>query len=124
MASKKIERGIAFPFGEGSEGISQSASGVELKKMSIMQILLTAKFERLMRPDFGSKISQLVFEHDRDYMESLIKEMIPKEIENVDSTIEVEAITIEYPTENQVDIYIDFVYKGTMTGTTKISIKK
>jgi phage baseplate assembly protein W len=120
---KKIDRGITFPFGEGPEGISQSATGIELKKMSIMQILMTAIFERVMRPDYGSRIHELVFEHDKNYMESIIKEMIPKEIKAVDPSVEVVNITLEYPYENQVDVLIDFEYKG-IVESVKVSVEK
>jgi len=120
---KKIDRGIAFPFGEGPEGISQSATGIELKKMSIMQILMTAIFERIMRPDYGSRIHELVFEHDKNYMEGIIKEMIPKEIKAVDPSVEVVNITLEYPYENQVDVLIDFEYKG-IVESVKVSVEK
>ena len=55
-----LGKGISFPISIKEGKISES-SGENLIKESIMIILGTAKGERVMRPDFGCGINELLF---------------------------------------------------------------
>ncbi|NET61189.1 MAG: GPW/gp25 family protein, partial [Symploca sp. SIO2E6] len=54
--------GIRFPLSPNTEGDFQLAAYEESVRQSILIILGTAKGERVMRPDFGCGIYDLVFE--------------------------------------------------------------
>ncbi len=53
--------GAAFPFGVDGQGRIAMSSLEDHVHQSILLILRTAKGERVMRPDFGAGLDQLVF---------------------------------------------------------------
>jgi phage baseplate assembly protein W len=57
-----IGRGIAFPMRVDQSGSIATSSGANDIDSSIRMILTTAPGERLMRPDFGCRIWELLFE--------------------------------------------------------------
>src|SRR5262245_10622083 len=54
--------GIAFPLGVDAQGRIAMHSLEDQIRQSILLILQTAKGERMMRPDFGAGLHNLVFE--------------------------------------------------------------
>ncbi len=57
-----IGRGISFPLRVDQSGSIATSSGAEDIDSSIRMVLTTAPGERLMRPDFGCRIWELLFE--------------------------------------------------------------
>ena len=57
-----IGRGIAFPMRVDQSGSIATSAGVSDIDSSIRMILTTAPGERLMRPAFGCRIWELLFE--------------------------------------------------------------
>lgn len=62
MSKAFLGRGLSFPISLNTNGDLQSADYEESVRQSILIILGTAKGERVMRPDFGCGIYDLVFE--------------------------------------------------------------
>jgi phage baseplate assembly protein W len=62
MAREHLGRGFAFPFLPGAAGRLALVGGEDRIRQSIWIILSTAPGERLMRPQFGCGIHDLVFE--------------------------------------------------------------
>lgn len=62
MSKLFLGRGLGFPVSLNSQGKLQVAEYEESVRQSILIILGTAKGERIMRPDFGCGIYELVFE--------------------------------------------------------------
>jgi hypothetical protein len=62
MSKLFLGRGLGFPVSLNSQGKLQVAEYEESVRQSILIILGTAKGERIMRPDFGCGIYDLVFE--------------------------------------------------------------
>ncbi|HEY9670722.1 MAG TPA: GPW/gp25 family protein [Waterburya sp.] len=62
MDKSFLGRGVGFPVNLDTSGAIQRAEFEESVRQSIWIILGTAKGERLMRPDFGCGIYDLVFE--------------------------------------------------------------
>ena len=65
--------GIAFPFQKGSTSFPAQAEDADLIKQSIIQIVMTMKGERVMRPDFGSRVMQYVFENNTEVLAQQIR---------------------------------------------------
>lgn len=57
-----IGRGVAFPMGVDRRGRVASFAGSDLIAQSIRAILSTARGERVMRPEFGCAIWDLLFD--------------------------------------------------------------
>ncbi len=62
MSKPFLGRGLGFPVSLNSQGKLQVAEYEESVRQSILIILGTAKGERVMHPDFGCGIYDLVFE--------------------------------------------------------------
>jgi len=62
MSSDFIGRGIMFPLRVDQSGSIAMTSGVDDLDSSIRMVLATAPGERLMRPRFGCRIWELLFE--------------------------------------------------------------
>jgi phage baseplate assembly protein W len=52
---------LAYPYGFDRAGLTAAADDVAHVRDLIEQVLFTAPGERVMRPDFGSGVAQLVF---------------------------------------------------------------
>ena len=61
MADDILGRGFAFPFRHDPFGRIAESRGEQRIRESIVTILGTEQGERLMRPDFGSRLRSLVF---------------------------------------------------------------
>lgn len=62
MDTEFLGNGWAFPIGLDARGRVRMAAGEEGVRQSIWTILSTAPGERIMRPDFGCGIHDLVFD--------------------------------------------------------------
>lgn len=69
-------KGIAFPTIDGSDGIFQSYTDVDLIGSSIKTIILTQKGSRVMQPDFGTNIPNFIFGNRSSENASAIKSEI------------------------------------------------
>ena len=61
MSTEFLGKGWAFPTGLDEAGRIRTASGAESIRQAIRTILSTAPGERVMRPDFGCGLHELVF---------------------------------------------------------------
>jgi len=57
-----VTRGVAHPYRVDGRGRTAAADGAEHLRDLIEQVLFTSPGERVMRPDFGSGLLDLVFE--------------------------------------------------------------
>ena len=58
-----MDKGISFPLVRGDSGLFQTKTGLDLIKGNILQILGTIPGERVMEPEFGSRVPELIFDH-------------------------------------------------------------
>jgi hypothetical protein len=101
-------RGIRFPFGKNSAAFPASVEDEELVRESIVQIVSTAKGERVMRDDFGSSAFSFVFENNTE----VLAELIRNEVSGAIARYEPRAIVRDVQTlreDNQVTITIFYV---------------
>jgi len=61
-ANAFVGRGFSWPFGVDHTGSIRLSGGVDDLDQSISLVLMTAPGERLMRPNFGCRIWDLLFE--------------------------------------------------------------
>ena len=93
-----VRIGLKLPFNRGRSGLfPQSETTLEQAGSNIKNLLLTAKGERVMQPDFGSRLRDLLFEQ---YTEDL-EERIAEEIQEAIST------WLPYIVISQVDVIQD-----------------
>ena len=108
--------GLKLPFGRSKSGLfGKTQTTLEQAGSNIKNLLLTAKGERVMQPNFGSRLRDLLFEQ---YTEDLT-ERIKQEIQEAMSTwlpyidiAQVDVIQNETnPTETNVDIGFSLNYE-------------
>ena len=108
--------GLKLPFNRDKSGLfGRTQTTLEQAGSNIKNLLLTAKGERVMQPDFGSRLRELLFEQ---YTEDLT-ERIKQEIQEAMSTwlpyidiAKVDVIQNETnPTETKVDIDFSLNYE-------------
>jgi phage baseplate assembly protein W len=104
--------GITLPIQIGNTAFNQSFKTVDQAKSNIKNLLLTKKFERLMQPQFGSGLQELLFEiNDEEFADKLENTIIDTmalwlPYINVDS-IDIQQ-TNELKNANTVEISISF----------------
>jgi phage baseplate assembly protein W len=113
--SKEYEEyaiGITLPIQIGNTAFNQSFKTVDQVRSNIKNLLLTKKYERLMQPEFGSGLQELLFEiNDEEFadkMENTIVDTMALWLPyiNVDS-IDIQQ-TNELKNANTVEISISF----------------
>ncbi|MEY8199865.1 MAG: GPW/gp25 family protein [Colwellia sp.] len=113
MTQSFLGTGLAFPF-SFQQGQLQSASDNALVQQSIIQILSTRKGERLMRPEYGCGINELVFASNNSAMASQFEYLVRDALGKFESRIElltVKAIA-NSKNRNQLDIQLQYKVKG------------
>lgn len=64
--------GITLPIQIGNTAFNQSFKTVDQAKSNIKNLLLTKKYERLMQPEFGSGLQELLFEiNDEEFADKM-----------------------------------------------------
>ena len=115
MSSDYLGQGLKFPFGferlRGTLQVSTSASVQhEHIRESILQILQTTPGERMMNPEFGSRLNELVFENNTDVLKSLLRYHIKAALDRWEKRIEVSGIEFPEgsPDENALPVKISY----------------
>lgn len=81
-------------------------SGVDQIRADLLQLLLTNPGERVMLPEFGTPLRQLIFEQNDSSLESRAKQMIASAIIRWEPRIVVENISVTSKF-NKDDLHVD-----------------
>lgn len=104
--------GLAFPLQLNVQGGLQLSSEAQKVKESIWIILRTSLGERVYRPDFGSRLSELVFEPLNSSTLIQIRMYVLEALEVWEPRIEIDAVETEPdPVRGRVEIKIDYHLK-------------
>lgn len=110
-----IGAGFAFPLGTNVQGSVQlSANSINLEE-SIRIILGTKLGERVYRPNFGSRLSELVFEPMNSTTMALIRLYVEEALEMWEPRIVLRSVVTEPNAagqDGQVNIHILYSPKG------------
>lgn len=107
-----IGAGFALPVQINVQGSIQLSSRIPNLEESIIIILRTGLGERVYRPNFGSRLSELVFEPMNTKTLLLIRLYIEEALEMWEPRIILrEVLTIPDPTDGRVDIEILYMPK-------------
>jgi uncharacterized protein len=114
-AADFIGRGITFPMRVDQSGTIAMSSGVDDIDASLRVVLLTAPGERVMRPLFGCRIWELMFEPINANTLGLMGEAVREAIGRWEPRVIVEDVRVEPDRGDvgQVFIYVDYLVKST-----------
>jgi uncharacterized protein len=94
--NERVAIGVTLPLQKGSNGyFSQSFQTKDQVKSNIKNLILTNKGERLMQPDFGTNLYDVLFSQNTDDLEQSIQDSIE------------DAISLWMPYINIVEIFVD-----------------
>lgn len=108
--------GWAHPVGIASDtGLIERASYEEDIQQSILIILGTAKGERVMRPDFGCGIHELVFAAVTAQLIAQIATTVREALRSYEARIEVRRVGVETAqlSRGRLDVVIDYEVRAT-----------
>ena len=106
-----VGRGFTWPLGVDHTGaIALTRPGGDLED-SIRVVLLTAPGERLMRPQFGCRIWDLMFEPVNANLLGLISEAVRDALAQWEPRIEVEDVTPEQDAQSSGVVQIRIAYR-------------
>ena len=104
--------GITLPIQIGNTAFNQSFTTIEQTKSNIKNLLLTKKYERLMQPNLGSGMQELLFEMNDEDLAQKIEDTINSSIETWLPFVTIEDISIEQTNElkdtNQLNVSLKF----------------
>ena len=82
---------------------------VESIKRSMINLLMTAHYERPFHPEIGGNIRASLFEPFTEFTEDMLKLAIVEVLQNFESRVTLEGVNVEgYPDENGFKVRIDF----------------
>jgi uncharacterized protein len=110
-----IGRGIAFPMRVDQSGSIATTSGVGDIDSSIRMILTTAPGERLMRPAFGCKIWELLFEPINANTLGLMSEAVREAVGRWEPRVTLDDVRLDPDGQHagEVLIEIDYIVRAT-----------
>ena len=111
-AFKDYAIGITLPLTFGNNTFEQSYLTKDQVKSNIKNLLLTKKGERILQPEFGSGLQELLFEQSVDDLEGKIEDTINESLQQWLPYVTAEEIDIESTNElrdnNRVNVSIKF----------------
>lgn len=114
---------IAFPFQQGSQSFPNPATDDDAIRASIIQIVTTARGERVMRPDFGCNAFSYVFENNTDEFQRLVERDIRYSLTKWEPRIAVMQVTVQTdddlaPGQATITIFYTVIASGTNASVT------
>lgn len=104
--------GITLPIQIGNTAFNQSFTSFEQAKTNIKNVLLTKKLERVMNPDFGSGLQELLFQMNDEILLSDVDSVIRESVERWLPYVSINSIDINSSNElkdlNKLEVSIGF----------------
>jgi len=104
---------LAFPYRIDAAGRTAAAGGAEHVRHLVEQLLFTSPGERVMRPDFGSGLMQLVFQPNSDELATAVEFLVQGSLQQwLGELITVEAVSVTSE-ESTIEVAIRYVVRRT-----------
>lgn len=112
-----LGRGWAFPVRPGPDGLLRLTRQDEAVRNSIFLILATAPGERLMRPEFGCGIHDLVFQANTASLRGAVQAQVRESLSRWEQRIDVIDVRVEAAPQagHQLLIRIDYRLRANNT---------
>jgi hypothetical protein len=105
--------GITLPIQIGNNAFNQAFTTIEQAKSNIKNLLLTNRGERVMQPEFGSGLRELLFNFNDNKLETDIEDTIVNSLEYWLPYVIVDDIVIEQSDGNKDSniVYVSVSFK-------------
>lgn len=103
-------RGVGFPITKGKEGYWPRRNSAALRQSSIIMILGTMPGERVMLPEFGSKLPLLIFEPNDVILVQTIRNETEAALQRWDANLVIVGVAPEIQ-DDTIKVFIDYYDK-------------
>jgi uncharacterized protein len=110
-----IGRGISFPMHVDASGAIAMGHGADDIDANLRVVLITAPGERVMRPQFGCRIWDLLFEPINANTLGLMAEAVRDAVSQWEPRVELDDVDIEPDPANQARVLINLRYRVKVT---------
>jgi phage baseplate assembly protein W len=108
--------GISLPLQIGGSGFTQTFNTTDQIKSNIKNLLLTQKGERVLQPEFGSGLHEILFDFNNDDIEGKIEDAINAAFEQWLPYVTIADIVVEQTDalkdRNRVNLSLKFQVNG------------
>lgn len=122
MANALVYYGYNPPFFGGHQNVMSRQSGDRLIKNDLIQLIMTMKGERVMRPTWGTNLHKQVFEQINGVMLEQISEDIREAILQFEPRVQVAVNATANEDENAVDITVQGFYTDRPNDTLEVEL--
>jgi phage baseplate assembly protein W len=117
MAKEFLGAGVAFPV-EVDDAGKLPIAVAELKvQQSLLLILGTARGERVMNPDFGSRLQELVFEPNNTTTQGRIVQYVTEAISKWEPRVDLLGVDVTGDPSSMSKLLVDIEYRVRPTNT-------
>jgi phage baseplate assembly protein W len=110
--------GISLPLQIGGSGFTQTYNTTDQIKSNIKNLLLTQRGERILQPEFGSGLHEILFDFNNDDIEGKIEDAINAAFEQWLPYVTIADIVVEQTDalkdRNQINISLKFQVNGSV----------
>lgn len=117
-----IFKGMAFPFKQSSVGFPAQVEDAALIRQSVIQIIMTPRGTRIMRPDFGASVLDFVFENNDELLVIQIQREVRAALGKWEPRIVVTRVdVVRDADQGEVSVTIHYVIRA-LSSPDKVSI--
>jgi phage baseplate assembly protein W len=106
-----LGKGIVFPIQLTGQGLPVISNGADLIKSSIFMILSCPTKQRILLPEFGSRLEEVLEEPNDDLLTGLAKHFIVDSLSKWEPRIRIIDVSIERLQEASLDIRLQYQVK-------------
>jgi phage baseplate assembly protein W len=110
--AEPVYKGIAFPFQKGQITFPKVVTDNELIRQSLIQLVLTPKGSRIMRPEFGTNILSHIFENNTTLLGLKIRSDVGTAISKFEPRVILQGVGVAR-SDTSVIITVGYVVKIT-----------
>ncbi len=112
-----LGHGLGFPVEVDDQGKLPYASAETKVQQSLLIILGTAQGQRVMRPDFGSRLHELVFEPINASTKGRIVQYVTEAISKWESRVDVQRVDVTEDLATEGKLLVDIKYRVRATNS-------
>lgn len=94
MADEEKFKGLPYPVIEHPLGLFRTQTGINTIKSDLLVLLLTNPGERVMLPEFGTPLKDLMFQPNDEFVKEQAMEMIAESIEAFEPRVVIDQIEV------------------------------
>jgi phage baseplate assembly protein W len=110
--------GIGFPFKKGSTSFPNQATDNDLIKQALIQLIMTQRGERVMRPDYGTDAWKFVFEDNNTTLGTLMRTEVARAVTTNERRVVLVGVGVDRDNAGSVILTIQYVIPQTSQSQT------